>query len=127
MVLTSLRGVPIGTAQNRCIAIRVGKSGTAATRWISRVLPRAVTPETCFVLPARYGAAPTISPRNPGAGPPSPGLRLRSSVYLKVSAVTGAFEGGEKRKPLRILKMYVLPSAERVGSDRATSGSSCEP
>ena len=43
-------------------------------------------------------------------------------VYLNVSAVTGAFEGGENRNPLRIVNVYVRPSAERTGSDCATSG-----
>ena len=48
-------------------------------------------------------------------------------MYLKVCAVTGSFDGGEKRKPLRIVNVYVFPSAERSGSDWATSGTSCEP
>ena len=38
------------------------------------------------------------------------GLRLRSIAYLKVWAVTGSLEGGEKRKPFRIVNVYVLPS-----------------
>jgi len=37
------------------------------------------------------------------------GLRVRSIVVLNVSAVTAWLEGGAKRKPLRIVKVYVLP------------------
>jgi hypothetical protein len=35
---------------------------------------------------------------------PSLGDSARSIVYLNVSAVTGSFDGGEKRKPFRIRK-----------------------
>jgi hypothetical protein len=55
------------------------------------------------------------------------GSSVRSIVYLSVSAVTGWFDGGEKRKPLRIVNVYVLPSAERSGSASATSAVTCEP
>ena len=55
------------------------------------------------------------------------GLRVRSIACLNVCAVTGSPEGGEKRNPFRIVNMYVFPSAERVGSDWATSGTSWEP
>jgi hypothetical protein len=48
-------------------------------------------------------------------------------VYLKVSAVTGSFEGGENRNLLRIVNVYVLPSADRLGSASATSAFSWEP
>ena len=34
-----------------------------------------------------------------------PGLSVRSIVYLNVCAVTTSFDGGEKRKPLRILNV----------------------
>jgi hypothetical protein len=61
------------------------------------------------------------------AGELSLGLSVRSITYWNVRAVTGSFEGGEKRKPGRIVKVYVVPSAERVGSAAATSGSSREP
>lgn len=61
------------------------------------------------------------------AGPFILGLRLRSIAYLNVCAVTGSFEGGEKRNPLRIVNVYVLPSADRAGSDWATSGTTREP
>jgi len=54
-------------------------------------------------------------------------LRLRSMAYLKVAAVTSSRKGGEKRNPLRIVKVYVRPSAETDGSERATSGTSCDP
>ena len=33
------------------------------------------------------------------------GLRVRSMVYLKVSAVTGSFDGSEKRNPGRIVNV----------------------
>ena len=46
---------------------------------------------------------------------------------LNVCAVTGWLDGGEKRKPRRIVNVYVLPLAERVGSAWAISGLSCDP
>ena len=47
---------------------------------------------------------------------------MRSSVYLKVAAVTGSFEGGENVKPGRIRKVYVLPPSVTLGMAAATSG-----
>ena len=43
------------------------------------------------------------------------GLRLRSIVCLKVSAVTGSFEGGEKRMPGRITNVYERPPSLTIG------------
>ena len=44
-----------------------------------------------------------------------------------VSAVTGAPDGGEKRNPARIWKVYVRPSADTSGGAAATSGTSRRP
>ena len=55
------------------------------------------------------------------------GLRLRSIVCLKVSAVTGWFEGGEKRMPGRITNVYERPPSLTVGAARAASGTSRSP
>jgi hypothetical protein len=68
-----------------------------------------------------------MSDTNPPAGPFIFGLSARSIENLNVAAVTGSPEGGEKRKPLRIVKVYVLPSFERLGTEVATSGWSSEP
>ena len=46
----------------------------------------------------------------------------RSIVDLNVIAVTASFDGGEKRKPGRILNVYVVPPAVGEGTDAATSG-----
>ena len=48
-------------------------------------------------------------------------------VALNVCAVTASFEGGEKRKPDRIVKVYVLPPSVGVGTASATSGTICDP
>ena len=55
------------------------------------------------------------------------GLRARSMEYFIVAAVTGSPDGGEKRKPLRIVNVYVLPSLEGAGREAASSGSTSEP
>src|SRR6478609_8741549 len=55
------------------------------------------------------------------------GLATRSMVDLNVSAVTCSFDGGEKRKPGRILKVYVFPPSVGVGTASATSGTMWEP
>ncbi len=44
-----------------------------------------------------------------------------------VPAVTGSFDGGEKRKPGRIRNVTVRPPSERVGKPAATSGTSRAP
>ena len=51
----------------------------------------------------------------------------RSSECLNVAAVTGSFEGGEKRKPVLMWKVYVRPSAETAGIAAAISGRSWAP
>ena len=55
------------------------------------------------------------------------GLRLRSIVCLKVSAVTSSFDGGEKRMPGRITNVYERPPSLTVGAARAASGTSRRP
>ena len=45
----------------------------------------------------------------------------------KVSAVIGAPDGGEKRRPGRMRNVYVRPSAETVGAEAAASGTSVRP
>ena len=99
--------------------MRVTKSGAGATSLTVSLSPLAVRPEMCGALPAMYALAPSMSAREPfvTAGPCILALRLRSIVYLNVWAVTGASDGGEKRNPLRIVKVYVFPSRERSGSD----------
>src|ERR1700733_3971307 len=47
-------------------------------------------------------------------------------VALNVCAVTALFEDGEKRKPGRIVKLYVLPPLVGVGTASATSGTICD-
>jgi len=122
-----LIGVFEGTAQNVGSAIRARKSGAGARRRMISLFPFAITPEMRVALPAMYASAPSMSPRNRANGLWVPGFRVRAIVYLNVCAVTGSFEGGEKRKPRRIVNVYVLPSAERVGSASATSGVSWAP
>ena len=48
-------------------------------------------------------------------------------VALNVCAVTLSFEDGEKRKPDRIVKVYILPPSVGVGTASATSGTICDP
>jgi hypothetical protein len=89
--------------------------------------PLATTPAMRLALPAMSARAPTMSARYSADGLCILRLSVRSIESLNVCAVTGWFDGGEKRKPWRIVNVYVLPSCERVGSDCATSGISCEP
>ena len=58
-------------------------------------------PRRARALPARNAGGPTIAGASLGPRPPRPsfGENARSSVCLNVAAVTGSFEGGEKRKP----------------------------
>src|SRR6266508_1912986 len=51
----------------------------------------------------------------------------RSIVDLNVIAVTASFDGGEKRKPGRIVNVYVVPPAVGVGTASATSGTIRDP
>ena len=53
------------------------------------------------------------------------GLRLRSIVCLKVSAVTSSFDGGEKRSPGRITNVYERPPSLHDG--RGAGGVGREP
>ena len=55
------------------------------------------------------------------------GSTLRSIVCLKVCAVTGWFDGGEKRMPGRIVNVYERPSLLTVGRARAASGTRRRP
>src|SRR5262245_3841698 len=55
------------------------------------------------------------------------GLALRSIACLKVCAVTGWFEGGEKRMPGRIVNTYERPSSLTLGRLRAASGTRRRP
>src|SRR5919204_1295189 len=57
----------------------------------------------------------------------SRGFDSLSIVDLNVDAVTGSFDGGEKRKPGRILNVYVVPPPVGVGTASATSGTMREP
>jgi hypothetical protein len=55
------------------------------------------------------------------------GLVTRSIVDLNVIAVTASFDGGEKRKPDRILNVYVVPPAVGRGIASATCGTMRDP
>ena len=106
-------GVVGGTAQNYRWPSRAGSVGDGAVRRIVSVSPCAVTPAMCLARPAcvgpgaddvahqvrRVGLAPRCSPR--------------SITRRNASAVTGALEGGEKRKP--------EPHAEGVGAPAVRS------
>ena len=67
--------------------------------------PRAITPAMWLAFPDMY------APRADDVGQKArviavhPGFSVRSIVALNVCAVTGSFEGGEKRKPGRILNV----------------------
>ena len=63
----------------------------------------------------------------PVARSPSPGARARSMLARKVSAVIGAPDGGEKRRPGRMRNEYVRPSAETAGAEAAASGTRARP
>ena len=55
------------------------------------------------------------------------GRFLMGPVPASARRVELQFEGGEKRKPCRIRKVYVRPSAEMAGMAAATSGTRREP
>ena len=55
------------------------------------------------------------------------GESARSIVCRNVCAVTSSLDGGEKRNPRRMLKLYVRPSAETAGMAAAISGRSSVP
>jgi hypothetical protein len=81
-------------------------------------------PLTWAARPAANAGRPTIAGADDGPLPPSAlfGENARSSVCLNVAAVTGSFDGGEKRKPGRITNVHVRPSPDTVGIAAATSG-----
>ncbi len=54
------------------------------------------------------------------------GSTLRSIVCLKVCAVTGWFDGGEKRMPGRIVNVYERPSLLTVGSGAGSVGNEAQ-
>src|SRR5688500_14275314 len=109
--------------------MRLGRSAAGILSVIVSVSPRTPIPATCCDRAARYAATPAMSDANAAATAfgPSRGDSARSIVYLKVSAVTGSFDGGEKRKPRRIRKEYVRPSADTVGGAAASSGATRQP
>ena len=74
-----------------------------------------------------YSSAPTMSRTSSPANDPTLGLSTRSNVRTNASAVTGSFDGGEKRNPRRTVNTYVRPSADTVGGPPATSGTSLAP
>jgi len=81
--------------------MRSGKSGARSVSAIVSVSPAARTPDTWRAARARYAATPTMSDASASAGVlrPSRGESARSIEYLNVRAVTGSFDGGEKRNP----------------------------
>ena len=87
-------------------AIRERKSGAGASRRIVSVSPLAITPGDVAGLPGHVRArADDIGQVACAHGLCIPGFSVRSIVSLNVCAVTGWFEGGEKRKPGRILNV----------------------
>ena len=92
--------MPSGTAQKDGVLRRASKAPSGLRSRIVSVLPCAITPVMCEARPARYALTPTTALKSaPAFG--NRGLRLRSIAYLKLSAVTRSFEGGDKRKPPR--------------------------
>src|SRR5829696_5130287 len=97
--------------------MRLGRSAAGVVRVIVSVLPCTSIPEMCCDRRERYAVKPAMSDANAAAAvfAPSRGESARSIVNLKVSAVTGLLDGGEKRKPGRIRKEYVRRSVDTVG------------
>ena len=90
----------VGTGQNAAIEIRATKSPAGLTSVIENVSPRATMPEIWRAVPDRYAGSPTMSDTIRGPGEKRfAGESSRSIDRLKVAAVTGSFDGGEKRKP----------------------------
>jgi hypothetical protein len=90
-------GVETGTAQYGLSASVRSRFGNGLTSLITSVSPWAEMPEMCAVSPEWYAFVPTTisGPMlEPGK---SFGERTRSISCRNVSAVTGSFEGGEKR------------------------------
>jgi hypothetical protein len=95
-------GIDDGTGQNAGIETRVRKSPAGRTSVIERTSPLATIPEMCAAVRERYARSPTMSDTSRGPGEKRfDGESSRSIERLKVAAVTGWFDGGEKRKPDR--------------------------
>src|SRR5436190_13231747 len=120
-------GASSGTAQATGVAIRAVKSPAGETRCTVNTSPCTLSPATCRVLPAAKSAAPTMSANRLAFEECARGSSTRSRLCAKTAAVTGWFDGGANRKPGRTRKTYVRPSGEGVGTDSATSGTSCAP
>ena len=93
------------------------------------LLPFAITPLTCFVLPLLAAFAPTMfvpleSVMNGAPGEARSWFAVRSMAYLKFLAVT--LVPSLKTKPGRIVKVYTLPFFDTVNFE-ATSGISLLP
>src|SRR6266511_5496889 len=101
-------GVPAGTAHAGAAARFARKPPSGCVRWTVRRLPFAVTFRT--------------SEKKNAIGDFMRGFLIRSIVSFIDSAVTGAFDGGEKRKPRRILNVQVVPPFLGAGRDSAISG-----
>ena len=93
------------------------------------LLPLAMTPLTCVVLPSLTALAPTMfvplgSMMNGAPGEARSWFAVRSIAYLKFVAVTLA--PSLKTKPGRIVKVYTRPLFDTVNFE-ATSGISLLP
>jgi hypothetical protein len=98
-------GVLAGTAQKYVAESLVGRSGTARSSRTTSSVRRAVTPATVRLRPAAKSRAPTMSFTSAAPNEPVRGVRARSIARSNAFAVTGSFEGGEKRKPSRMVKV----------------------
>ncbi len=66
-------------------------------RWMTSVSPCAEMPATCAAFPSWYALAPTTISGPMSEPGKSFGESTRSIACRNDSAVTGSFEGGEKR------------------------------
>ena len=101
------------TAEKNGIAISARNVGSF---WVSLIVsfwPLATMPETDEALPAMRASAPTTEWRKAVAGEACLGSAARSKARLNAAAVTA--EPSLKRRPLRMVKVYVLPSLETAG------------
>src|SRR5919201_6078693 len=120
-------GVPIGTAHVGAEARFARKPPSGCDRRIVSVCPRTLTPARRDVLPLLYAANPEMSEKAGATYDLVRGFVILSIATLNVAAVTGAFDGGENRKPRRILNVYVVPPCEGTGIASATSGTMRDP
>ena len=120
-------GVLLGTAQAAPPARLARNEPSGCDSVIVSVLPRATTPLSPWRLSRDVIVVADDAAERLANGEFSCGLATRSMVALNVCAVTASFEGGEKRKPDRIVKLYVLPPSVGVGTASATSGTICDP